>query len=51
MPALIEAQAVSKRFRQHRRFPGLLGALKTLVTAEYTEGGGGRRGVLLDRRR
>ncbi len=33
----IEARAVSKRFRQHRRFPGFLGALKTLVTAEYTE--------------
>ncbi|HEV7275696.1 MAG TPA: ATP-binding cassette domain-containing protein [Devosiaceae bacterium] len=37
MPALIEADAVSKRFRQHRRFPGLLGALKSLVTTEYTE--------------
>jgi ABC-2 type transport system ATP-binding protein len=33
----IEARAVSKRFRQHKRFPGFLGALKTLVTAEYTE--------------
>jgi ABC-2 type transport system ATP-binding protein len=37
MTALIEARGVSKRFRQHRRFPGLLGALKTLVTTEYTE--------------
>ena len=37
MPALIEAHAVSKRFRQHRRFSGFLGALKTLVTAEHTE--------------
>ena len=37
MTALIEARGVSKRFRQHKRFPGLLGALKTLVTAEYTE--------------
>jgi ABC-2 type transport system ATP-binding protein len=37
MPALIEARAVSKLFRQHRRFPGLMGALKTLVTTEYTE--------------
>ena len=37
MTALIEARSVSKRFRQHRRFPGLLGAFKTLVTSEYTE--------------
>jgi len=37
MTAIIEARAVSKRFRQHRRFPGLLGALKTLFTSEYTE--------------
>nr|WP_280950256.1 ATP-binding cassette domain-containing protein [Rhizobium sp. WYCCWR10014] len=37
MTALIEARSVSKRFRQHKRFPGLLGALKTLVTNEYTE--------------
>jgi ABC-2 type transport system ATP-binding protein len=36
MTALIEARGVSKRFRQHKRFPGLLGALKTLVTNEYT---------------
>lgn len=35
--ALIEARAVSKRFRQHKRLPGLMGALKTLVTNEYTE--------------
>ncbi|ODT13229.1 MAG: ABC transporter ATP-binding protein [Kaistia sp. SCN 65-12] len=37
MAQIIEARAVSKRFRQHRRFPGFFGALKTLVTAEYTE--------------
>lgn len=37
MTAQIEARAVSKRFRQHKRFPGFLGALKTLVTSEYTE--------------
>ncbi len=37
MTALIEARSVSKRFRQHKRFPGLLGAFKTLVTSEYTE--------------
>lgn len=37
MTALIEARGVSKRFRQHKRFPGFLGALKTLVTTEYTE--------------
>jgi ABC-2 type transport system ATP-binding protein len=37
MTSLIEARAVSKRFRQHKRFPGFLGAIKTLVTAEYTE--------------
>ena len=37
MTTLIEARAVTKRFRQHKRFPGFLGALKTLVTCEYTE--------------
>jgi ABC-2 type transport system ATP-binding protein len=37
MTALIEARGVSKRFRQHKRFPGFFGALKTLVTSEYTE--------------
>ena len=37
MTVMIEARAVSKRFRQHKRFAGFLGALKTLVTAEYTE--------------
>ena len=37
MTALIEARGVSKRFRQHKRFPGLLGAFKSLVTTEYTE--------------
>jgi ABC-2 type transport system ATP-binding protein len=33
----IEVRAVSKRFRQHRRYPGFFGAFRTLVTAEYTE--------------
>ena len=28
---------MSKRFRQHRRFPGFRGALKSLFTPEYTE--------------
>ena len=37
MTSLIEAVAVTKRFRQHKRFPGFLGAFKTLVTTEYTE--------------
>ncbi|SEQ14130.1 ABC-2 type transport system ATP-binding protein [Devosia sp. YR412] len=37
MTALIEARGISKRFRQHKRFPGLLGAFKSLVTTEYTE--------------
>lgn len=37
MTAMIEARGVSKRFRQHKRFPGLIGAFKTLVTSEYTE--------------
>jgi len=37
MSTIIEARAVSKRFRQHRRFPGLRGAIRTLFTAEYSE--------------
>lgn len=37
MAALIEARGVSKHFRQHKRFPRLFGAIKTLVTTEYTE--------------
>jgi ABC-2 type transport system ATP-binding protein len=37
MTVLIDARSVSKRYRQHKRFPGILGALKTLVTSEYTE--------------
>lgn len=37
MTLLISARSVSKRFRQHKRFPGFLGALKTLVTTEYSE--------------
>lgn len=37
MTALIETRSVSKHFRQHKRFPGLLGAFKSLVTTEYSE--------------
>jgi len=37
MAAIIEARGVSKKFRQHRRFPGFIGALRTLFTAEYIE--------------
>ena len=37
MTPIIQAQAVSKRFRQHKRFPGLTGALKSLFTRDYTE--------------
>lgn len=37
MSALIEVRAASKRFRQQRRFPGILGAFKSLVSTEYTE--------------
>jgi ABC-2 type transport system ATP-binding protein len=37
MTLLISARSVSNRFRQHKRFPGFLGALKTLVTTEYSE--------------
>ncbi|MHA6690752.1 ABC transporter ATP-binding protein [Devosia sp. A449] len=37
MTALIEARSVSKRFRQHKRFPGLLGAFKSLLTSQYSE--------------
>jgi len=37
MTAIIEADGVSKRFRQHRRYPGLRGALRTLVTRDFTE--------------
>jgi ABC-2 type transport system ATP-binding protein len=34
--ALIEVHDLSKEFRQHRRFPGPLGAIRTLLTHEYT---------------
>jgi ABC-2 type transport system ATP-binding protein len=37
MTTIIKADGVSKRFRQHRRFPGFLGALRGLVTRDYTE--------------
>jgi ABC-2 type transport system ATP-binding protein len=37
MMPIIEVRAVAKRFRQHRRFPGFLGSLRTLVTREFTE--------------
>jgi ABC-2 type transport system ATP-binding protein len=37
MASLIEVRAVGKRFRQHKRFPGFLGAIKTLITTDYTE--------------
>lgn len=34
---IISARNVSKSFRQHKRFPGFWGALKTLVTSQYSE--------------
>lgn len=34
--ALIEVRNLSKEFRQHRRFSGPLGAIRTLFTREYT---------------
>ena len=37
MTTIIQADGVSKRFRQHKRFPGFAGALRSLVTREYTE--------------
>ena len=37
MTAIIQADGVSKRFRQHKRFPGFLGALRSLVTRDFTE--------------
>lgn len=33
----IEVDRVHKSFRQHRRFPGLLGAVRTLFTREFSE--------------
>lgn len=35
--AHIECRAVSKQFRQHKRFSGLFGGLRTLFTSEYSE--------------
>jgi viologen exporter family transport system ATP-binding protein len=37
MATIIQAEDVSKRFRQHKRFPGLGGAVRTLFTREFTE--------------
>lgn len=37
MSAIIETRSASKRFRQHKRFPGFAGALHTLLTREFTE--------------
>ncbi|MEO7223285.1 MAG: ATP-binding cassette domain-containing protein [Devosia sp.] len=37
MTTIIQADGVSKRFRQHRRFPGFFGALRSLVTRDFTE--------------
>ena len=34
--ALIEVRNLGKEFRQHRRFSGSLGAIRTLLTREYT---------------
>lgn len=37
MTTIIEADSASKSFRQHRRFPGFFGALRSLVTRDFTE--------------
>ena len=37
MATIIQADGVSKSFRQHKRFAGLAGAFKSLVTREFTE--------------
>ena len=37
MAPIIWAEAVSKRFRQHKRFAGVRGALRSLITREFTE--------------
>ncbi|WP_199613629.1 ATP-binding cassette domain-containing protein [Paenibacillus alkalitolerans] len=34
---IIDVQDVTKLFRQYRRFPGITGAFRSLVTREYTE--------------
>jgi len=35
--AIIEVQDVTRLFRQYRRYPGIIGAFRSLVTREYTE--------------
>lgn len=37
MTSIIRAEAVSKRFRQHKRFPGISGAVRGLFTRQFTE--------------
>jgi len=37
MTTIIDADGVSKRFRQHKRFPGFFGALRGLVTRDFTD--------------
>jgi ABC-2 type transport system ATP-binding protein len=37
MPSIIEARNVSKRFRQHKRFRGVAGSIRSLFTREFTE--------------
>jgi ABC-2 type transport system ATP-binding protein len=37
LDSIIAVESVSKTFRQHRRYPGLRGAVRTLFTREYTE--------------
>jgi ABC-2 type transport system ATP-binding protein len=37
MSAIIQTRSASKRFRQHKRFPGFAGAFRTLLTREFTE--------------
>ncbi|MEO5807974.1 ATP-binding cassette domain-containing protein [Devosia sp.] len=37
MTTVIAARGVTKRFRQPKRFPGLVGSLRSLVTRQYTE--------------
>ena len=37
MTTIISADGVSKRFRQHKRFSGFFGAMRGLVTRDFTE--------------
>lgn len=37
MTSIISVRNVEKRFRQHKRFPGFSGAIKSLFTSEFTE--------------